>query len=360
MSSKFWCLGVFILTLVFCVSGCKSCGSGRDPLLGKTRVDPPTTNARSVYVERQNVNECGVVPGGSPATAVSQEIPASSDPAGIIQPGAGSVQTVYYPNGLDSADESVPVPQNETPTENAHLHWISAEVPQNAGPRGPSLSDLGTHELTEEELANYRYVYDFSVMPPRKVPVGRSNGAASAESFPAGNSTAQGASRDPYIPQPRQFVSQNFDPYAPNRQFERRKAKLSRTMASEFDEAEPNSSPYSVPAQTANYNSPRNETTYAPDQIAQTQISAKDSGWRVIASPDPVSSPSTAPLSNEAVAESQIAPVQQSVGAKAQVPEKAPQKTSATEKVPENVGEKVQQSPKMDDSAVDLFDLPRK
>ncbi|MCR5164605.1 MAG: hypothetical protein K6C40_11360 [Thermoguttaceae bacterium] len=361
MSSKFWSLGVFILTLVFCVSGCKSCGSGRDPLLGKTRVDPPTTNARSVYVERQNVNECGVVPGGGSATAVSPEIPASSDPAGIIQPGAGSVQKSYYPSGLDSVDESVPVPQDEPSAENAYLHWLSAEVPQNAGPHGPSLSDLGTHELTEEELANYRYVYDFSVMPPRKVPVGRSAGAGPTERPFTGNGAVQGSSPDPYVPHPRQFVSEDFDPYAPNRQFERRKAKLSRTMASEFDEAEANSSPYSVPGQTANYDSPRNETTYAPEQVAQTQISAKDSGWRVIASPDPVPTPSASPLSNEAVAESQVAPVQQSVGTKAQVPEKGPQKTSAPEKVSEKVGETVPQSPKMDDdSAVDLFDLPRK
>ena len=347
MSSKFWFLGVFGLTLVLCISGCKSCGSGRDPLLGKTRVDPPTTNARSVYVERQNVNECGVVPGGGSGTVVSQEIPGSSDPRGIIQPGAGSVQTVYYPSGLDSTDESVPVPQNEKSTENAHLHWISVEAPQSAGTRGPSLSDLGTRELTEEELANYRYVYDFSVMPPRKVPVGRPAGAASSENSAAGNAATQGAIPDPYIPQSRQFVSQNFDPYAPNRQFERRKAKLSRSLATEFDEVEANP----APVQTANSDAPRNETTYEPAQVAQTQITAKDSGWRVIAAPDPVSSPSASPLSNEAVADSQTAPVQQAVGTKAQVPEKAA----------ENVRENVPQSPKMDDdSAVDLFALPRK
>lgn len=355
MSSKLWSLGVFGLTLVLCTSGCKSCGSGRDPLLGKTRVDPPTTNARSVYVERQNVNECGVVPGGGCATSVSQEIPASSDPAGIIQPGAGSVQTVYYPSGLDSAGESVPVSQDEKPAENAHLHWLSVETPQNEGKRGPSLSDLGTHELTEEELANYRYVYDFSVMPPRKVPVGRSTGPVSTERSSAGNPAAQGAAPDPYIPQSRQFVSQDFDPYAPNRQFERRKAKLSRTLATEFDEAEANP----APVQTASSEAPRNQSTYEPAQVAQTQITAKDSGWRVIAAPDPASSPSVSPLSNEAVAASQVAPVQQAVGAKAQVSEKAPENTQ--EKARENFCENVPQNPKMDDdSAVDLFALPRK
>lgn len=355
MSSKFWSLGVFILTLVFCASGCKSSGSGRDPLLGKTRVDPPTTNARSVYVERQNVNECGVVPGGGSAASVSPEIPASSDPAGIIQPGAGSVQTAYYPSGLDSTEEEAPLPQNETPTENAHLHWLSAEAPQNAGPRGPSLSDLGTHELTEEELANYRYVYDFSVMPPRKVPVGRSTGAVPTERFIAGNPSAQGSAPDPYIPQPRQFVSQNFDPYAPNRQFERRKAKLSRALATEFDEAEANP----APVQTANSDTPRDQSTYEPAQVAQTQISAKDSGWRVVAAPDPAFLPSATQLSDEAVAASQVAPVQQAVGAKAQVAENVPEKEG--EKARENDRENVPQNPETeDDLAVDLFDLPRK
>ena len=411
MSSKFWSLGIFILTLVFCVSGCKSCGSGRDPLLGKTRVDPPTTNARSVYVERQNVNECGVVPGGGCAASVSQEIPGSSNPAGIIQPGAGSVQTVHYPSGLDSVDEpgaasTIPATsQDQPPSEKAHLHWLSVETPQNEGKRGPSLSDLGTRELTEEELANYRYVYDFSVMPPRKVPVGRSAGASSettalgnpawgnAAENSAGNAAAQGSAPDPYVPQTRQFVSQNFDPYAPNRQFERRKAKLSRTMATEFDEAEPNPSPYSPPVQTANSNASVNETTYEPARVAQTQISAKDSGWRVVAAPDPDFAPSSASIPNEAVADSQVAPVQQAVGAKAQVPEKASEKVSAPEKVSgnerenarengsgnvrengsgnvredarenvrENPLEKAPESPKMnEDSAVDLFALPRK
>lgn len=380
MSSKLWSLGVFLLTLVFCVSGCKSCGSGRDPLLGKTRVDPPTTNARSVYVERQNVNECGVVPGGGCGASVSQEIPGSSEPRGIIQPGAGSVQTVYYPSGLDSEDDPASVStipgtsQDQKPAENAHLHWLSAEVPQSTGPRGPSLSDLGTHELTEEELANYRYVYDFSVMPPRKIPVGRSGGPVSSGipatgisasgNAAAGNVPAQETPRDPYIPQPRQFASDDFDPYAPNRQFERRKAKLSRVMANEFDEAEPNPSPYSTPysaapAQIANSDVPRNEMTYEPAQVAQTQITAKDSGWRVVAAPDPASTPSAAPLSNEAVANSQVAPVRQAVGAKAQVSEKAPENTQ--EKARENFRENVPQSPKMDeDSAVDLFALPRK
>ncbi|MBR0190643.1 MAG: hypothetical protein IJQ31_01080 [Thermoguttaceae bacterium] len=343
MSSKLWPLGVLGFILVLCISGCKSCGCGRDPLLGKTRLDPPTTNARSVYVERQNVNECGVVPGGGPAVRNSSD----SDPTGIIQPGAGSVQTVYYPSGLDSADESVPVSQDEKAAENSHLRWISVEVPQNTALRGPSLSDLGTSELTEEELANYRYVYDFSVMPPRKIPVGRPSGAVSAERSSAGNSAAQESSPDPYIPQPRQFVSQNFDPYAPNRQFERRKAKLSRSLATEFDEVEANP----APVQTANSEAPRNETTYEPAQVVQSQLTAKDSGWRVVATPDPASSPSDASLPNEAVADSQIAPVQQAVGTKAQVPER----------VPEKVQKNVPQSPKTDDdSAVDLFALPRK
>ena len=361
MSSKLWPLGVLGFILVLCISGCKSCGSGRDPLLGKTRVDPPTTNARSVYVERQNVNECGVVPGGGPATSASPAGNSSdSDPAGIIQPGAGSVQTVYYPSGLDSVDESVPVSQEERSTENSHLHWISAEVPSKAT-HGPSLSDLGTRELTEEELANYRYVYDFSVMPPRKVPVGRSGSTVPSEKSAAGNAPVQGSAPDPYVPQTRQFVSQNFDPYAPNRQFERRKAKLSRTLATEFDEAEVDH----APIQTVNSDAPGNQTTYEPAQVVHSQISSKDSGWRVVAAPDPASSPSDAQLSNEAVADSQIAPVQNAVGTKAQVSgkasEEAPAPAQVSENEHENVRENVPPRPKTDDdSAVDLFALPRK
>ena len=355
MSKRLQFLSFFGFTFVLFIFGCNSCGcgGGRDPVLGKTRVDPPTTNVRSVYVERQNVNECGVVPGGGNAGRNACD----SNPAGIIQPGAGSVQTVHYPNGLDSVDETAASDQNQNSAENSHLRWVSVEAPQTREIRGPSLSDLGTRELTEEELANYRYVYDFSVMPPRKVPVGRSAGAVSSESPSAGNPAAPGSSPDPYMPRSGQFISQNFDPYAPNRQFERRKAKLARTMATEFDEVEANP----MPVQTANSDAPRNEMTPGPSRVAQTQISAKDSGWRVVAAPDPASSPSAAPTSNEAVAGTQIAPVQKSVGTKVQVPEKASEKAPAPGKVSEKVRENVPESPKTgEDSALDLFDLPRR
>lgn len=346
MSKKLQYLGILGLAFVLFTFGCKSCGNGRDPLLGKTRVDPPTTNARSVYVERQNANECGVVPGGRPAATVSQEIPSSSDPAGIIQPGAGSVQTVYYPNGLDSTEEPAGVSEKQNSSESSHLRWVSSEVPQKKETRGPSLNALMTSELTEEELANYRYVYDFSVMPPRKVPVGRSADQVSPEKQSAGNAVPQETS-DPYVPHSPQLVSNNYDPYAPNRQFERRRAKLSQKMASEFDETDP----ISGPVQTVKTDTPKNEPVSEAAPILQVQSSSRDSGWRVVASPDPTFSRPAEALCNDSATGTQIAPVQKSVGAKIEVPE------NPAQRVPGKVQENVRSS---EDGALNLFDLPRR
>ena len=52
------------LLCVFAATGCESARKvGRDPLLGQTRLAPPQTEPRSVYVDRQNPVESGVVPG---------------------------------------------------------------------------------------------------------------------------------------------------------------------------------------------------------------------------------------------------------------------------------------------------------
>jgi len=341
MSGKFWF--TFGLILLLCASGCKSTGSGKDPLLGKTRLDPPTTNARSVYVERQNVNESGVVPGGRSTTTEPSTVgqPTSSDPAGIIQPGAGSVQTVNYPNGLDSAEEAA-VSEASDSAESSRLRWRSAVEPEPAETGDQNLpQSKSTGDLTEEELTNYRYVYDFSVMPPRKVPVGRAVRSAVSEISDAEKPEMRETGPDPYVSHPRshQLVTQNYDPYAPNRQFERRKAKLSRTLSAEFDDSEE----FKPAPQTVRNGNPKNEKEMEPIQVAQTRSNAKDSGWRVVAIPETNSVPAVAPLQNEQVVDAQIAPVQQAVGTKVKAPEK----------VAEPVG-------KNESSALNLFDLPKR
>ena len=58
------------LLCVFGATGCESARKvGRDPLLGQTRLTPPQTDPRSVYVDRRNSVESGVVPGTELATA---------------------------------------------------------------------------------------------------------------------------------------------------------------------------------------------------------------------------------------------------------------------------------------------------
>jgi len=244
-----------VFSMVLLALGCQQARiSGHDPLLGKMRVDPPATSARSVYVERRNVQDAGLLPSDTEAIV--------NAPAGTAVKKTGMAETVQTASEqrvtvhkvpLQSAGETVSETGSETSPEedtsrsvnSSHLRWKSVDLSETA----PSAKDperrsfredvrkpaAEARELTEEELANYRYAYDFSIIPPRKVPL---------ESFgqepffvPQDTETvlAQGMAGLPVRVPEQNFYGNDFDPYASHHEFDLKRMEVSRRFEMEFD-----------------------------------------------------------------------------------------------------------------------------
>ncbi|MDO4571433.1 MAG: hypothetical protein Q4D38_13695 [Planctomycetia bacterium] len=139
-----------IIVLLGCVwaacGGCESARNvGRDPLLGETRVQAPAITPRSVYVDRRNPAESGVVPGSaahsvakspagvtSPPTTSATASPApASDQGKWVPVAVEKTHSVHYPNldaSLEETNESgnAPVPADPQPAQ--RLRW---RIPRN-------------------------------------------------------------------------------------------------------------------------------------------------------------------------------------------------------------------------------------
>lgn len=320
--------------------GCQSARvSGHDPLLGKTRVDPPTTNARSVYVERQNTSDSGVVPGGSHIQTAQT---------------GGTTQTVRYADPTPGTEET-------GNTNNAHLKWKN--VHDSAEHTGNTEPESGSNV---SGISEYNYIYDFSTFPPRTITLSGNENKVRISPEPA-------VSSDPYTaktsginaemetdaerkmeaetssipgntedsaPQTRPLISKGFDPYAPNRVYERRREELSRSFASDFSEGFPGRNEMSVNAgrtfeQNSKQNSEQNLNSCSaaansgganvtlpgtPHAYAQG-TDRKNKGWEVVSS-----APS---FTDAAVRNVENAPIQPQVGSRISLPD-----TSATNCAP--------------------------
>lgn len=258
--------------------GCQSAQTtGKDPLLGKTRLDPPATSARSVYVERQNFDESGVVPGGalvdgrkSGSGKGAQTAESETRTARYYSPDSDARSEL----GTESKSKSETENDAEAPFENnaenrvatARLKWraLGSESAENAEGITDSWDAENTENATERENGSrdlesdggeYRYFYDFSVFPARRVPVGAS--AHTAEAREGVNEWTEGRGRGPRLSTdvarsgemdgreillPRMNVVQltpdSFDPYAPHRKYERRRTEISQRLAADFDSSD--------------------------------------------------------------------------------------------------------------------------
>ncbi len=312
-------LGTVALLLFLSLVGCQGARTtGKDPLLGKTRLDPPSTSARSVYIERPNIHDSGVVPGNRRALASSSSADAkkdnSSSSAGISN-ASGASRHVRYPTDLDGANfENT----QDTTANSSYLRWISAPVPmtQNENERNAETAPNGQYldAPTESELRAYQYIYDFSSYPPRPRAIRKSSETSVKPNQPTvallPDTSALGKiqpklNASPVSPRPRnaQFFSSDFDPYAPNRTYERKRMALSRDMETIFDQ-EP--TPKFINEQNANRSQVQNTTptlpvpTLSQSVVAQPTLIARNSisatGWQVVATPscaDVQSSPDT-------------------------------------------------------------------
>ncbi|MDO4630396.1 MAG: hypothetical protein Q4C70_14555, partial [Planctomycetia bacterium] len=121
-------LGTVSLLLILNMVGCQGArNTGKDPLLGKTRLDPPATSARSVYIERANIHDSGVVPGNrrtlasapvtdseNNANSINNSTPNHADPSSTnLSTASGTSRVVRYPTELDGTNT-----ENTKNTEN--------------------------------------------------------------------------------------------------------------------------------------------------------------------------------------------------------------------------------------------------
>lgn len=352
----FWFSG---LLLALCVSGCQNAQTtGRDPLLGKTRLDPPSTSARSVYVERQAGS--GVVPGGERSLA---KTPA---PKTEEQSASAATQTVRYPNfGEDEKSSENAVPEKNVPAANSsHLRWrsLEQELPVNDSPTGSN---------------DYSYVYDFSTFPARRVPVGRSTSSPDPYALPenaiSGTESAPemiserapeiiqtaNPGMEPAASQPQnvrcQLVADQFDPYAPHREFERRKMQLSQNLAQDFDQAPATSTeiqPLNVPLSTNSMLAVRS-APIEPKTISGSRAAA--SGWQVVSTPTVLRAEPSAETEPSAIAKTEPAEVSGPVGAQVSLPKPETKSQANGEKE----AEKTSPVSRPDDS-LNLLDLPER
>lgn len=341
MSGKY-ILGTVTLLLTLPLIGCQGAKTtGNDPLLGKTRLDPLQTYTRSVYVERPNVHDSGVIPANqrelasttTPDGKEKNDAPSSNNASSPVRlsTAPGGSRLVRYPTDLDrvsdaNAEKTVTPP--ETPTNSSHLRWIS--VPQPTAQSSNPLTTSNSNDFlppTEEELRTYQYVYDFSAYPPRRRAIRKANetsGATSANPYQPTvtllpDTSALGKTQT--IPTPQstssydsnaQFFSKDFDPYAPNRTYERKRAALSRDMETIFDHS-------SEPVLVANPSvtpSPTPAVSPAPTPtiIVQNQNPAPVTAWQVVSTPSYASSLNSSPTV------AKIAPTTTSVGTQVTLP----------------------------------------
>lgn len=263
----FFQVGNFILFSVMgvaCFVGCRNAQvAGTDPLLGKTRLDPPATSARSVYVERQNFDESGVVPGGGIAggrKSVSGKVSRTAE---------SETRTVRYYSPEDEANSENDAEKSSEKNvgngaKSARLKWRAvgndyAEKTENEENRiqnadSDKNSSVGNDRQGELKDGEYCYFYDFSVFPVRRVPIDE-NVAGSADLNGNGKEWTNGEenalfsgnvetvrTREPVsggnsFPRMKtvQLTPDSFDPYAPHRQYERRRMEISQMMAKDFD-----------------------------------------------------------------------------------------------------------------------------
>ncbi len=338
MSGKY-ILGTVTLLLILPLVGCQGAKTtGNDPLLGKTRLDPLQTYTRSVYVERPNVHDSGVIPANqrelaSKTTTDDKEkndAQSSNNSSPVrLSTAPGGSRLVRYPTDLDRVSEANPektATPPETSTNSSHLRWISVPQPTTQS-SNPLTTSNGNDFLTptEEELRTYQYIYDFSAYPPRRRAIRKSNESSEVASANPYQPTVtllpdtSALGKTQTIPTPQsapsnytnaQFFSKDFDPYAPNRTYERKRAALSRDMETIFDHspepvlvANPSVTPSPTPALSS-----------APTPTAIVQNPAPATGWQVVSTPSYPSSLNLSPT----VAE--IVPTTTSVGTQVTLP----------------------------------------
>lgn len=320
---------LFFLLAFFVFAGCQSTQvTGKDPLLGKTRLDPPATSARSVYVERQNFDESGVVPGGR--IAEGQKVPRSVK-RGVAE---RETRTVRYHSPENGSESDFSIEKNkEANTEKAagknvsatRLKWKSArEGSREESPYGMKIAqntESGSDGVYPREpgtnTGDYRYFYDFGTFPARRVPIGGTLGGRGEfwndreERFVNGDDDFSGlanfevvkkresGTNENFLPKMKvvQLVPEAFDPYAPHREYERKRGEISRMMAADFDSpgfSTRKSETAGAPTENeisayggGNFDKSRNRSLDVADELKVNQLPRKDekSGWEVVSTP---------------------------------------------------------------------------
>ncbi|MDO4630160.1 MAG: hypothetical protein Q4C70_13355 [Planctomycetia bacterium] len=260
---------------------------------------------------------------------------------------------------------------------------------------------------TEAELRTYQYIYDFSTYPPRPRAIRKSGEVPSCNpvtspatfvllpdtsalgktqsvtensenSSNTSNTRIQGelnasnsvnASPTPSRYCRVQLAGKGFDPYAPNRTYERKRAALSQDMEAIFDR-EPNQSliSHQNPYNNIYPSSPNTMPTLSAPALSQpatakptiiAQNPAPTTGWQVIATPSHASTLSPQPLT---VAE--VAPTPASVNAAVGTQVTLPSEKKASQ-FPPITSETIQREipyttfPNSND-AINILDLPER
>lgn len=360
--------------LFFCVlAGCQSASvTGRDPLLGKTRLDPPATSARSVYVERQSVSDSGLVPGGKQDFSSSVGAQASAQ--------TYTARYLSMDQKTDPQTETVPKSSETSGNSNAsHLRWKSvhseSERSEASAPAAPS-GEFTLEPASPAEVAKYQFYYDFSVFPPRKVmlnenPYTAGTSASNASSFQSDSvrevPQLEQPSERPERSAPRYVQTGNlqanyFDPYAPHRQYDRRRQALSRDFERDFAEIQPRAqlagkstpaagqAPQTMPTQGTAPELPASEIADSGNVSAAGQANSAG-GWKVVSRIQPSESGKSSPREESpllAETQPEKAETSPAVGASAALP-KEPKNTS---KAPAAAPRPVR------DNSLNLLDLP--
>ncbi len=323
----------FVFSAVLLALGCQQARlSGHDPLLGKMRVDPPATSARSVYVERRNVQDSGLLPSDTEAIV--------NAPAGTAakKKDSGRSETVQTASEQRVTVHKVPVqPVDETVSEtgsgaspeedasrsvnSSHLRWKTVDVfetaPAAKDPERRSFREdvrkpaAEARELTEEELAYYRYAYDFSTIPPRKVPL--ESFGQEPFSVPQDDEIvpAQGMIGLPVRVPEQNFYGNDFDPYASHHEFDLKRLEVSRRFEMEFDarDAEKTQKETLSAGETAAAARSLGETVGEP---AAVDPATRADGWKIVSARGNFDSAGIA-------SEMKTAPIQKRLGNQVQI-----------------------------------------
>lgn len=312
----------FVCGTLLLALGCQQARiSGRDPLLGKMRVDPPATSARSVYVERKDVQDGGLLPSettaivNAPAASAKEKEPSrraeaiqtASEKRVTVQKVPVEAALASHADPQENTSEELKENGNVSAGDSSHLRWRAVEtsatldpgkvsVPQTRQTGDARRTSAQVRELTEEELANYRYAYDFTTIPPRKVPLSSTKGSFRGSEFyqepgvcheqeNAQAETAGTVSVPSVRASSRSFYANDFDPYAPCCEFDRRRQEVSRRFEMEFDapETEMKRTEQTQTERMTAGSEASEPISEVPFTVKTTRPETISGGWRVVA-----------------------------------------------------------------------------